>query len=807
MQALIGIATTIVAGIAALVGWRAKSEAKAPVLQVDRDADSAYVQDRAYEPTPLLATDVKLEQDRPPYLGLSAFQQKDAHLFFGRHLETREALAWLGAPIRGDAAQGVSHYRWLQIEGNSGAGKSSLVNAGMLPLVEQGILQRQTGYRRWIVIGPLLPGEQPLRRLAEVLEQTLVADPAKRDTLACQQRLEGDERALAYLINDHRHEDTAYLLVVDQFEELFTFSQPEEKDHFDRQLAHALQDRDCPLYLINTVRIDYLEGFEQLPKLSELYNSRCKRYLLKTISQEGLREAIERPAHLVQLDVSEITAAILRDAGGEVGALPLVENALHTLWEQREGRRLSGDLYARKGGIAGLLEMQADALLERLDKAVPNGKGDALELLLALTRISDQGNHSRRRLSLPAARKAAGGSKVDERHGQIIIDYLAGRPGPKAVQPQAGGSVRLLSVIHEVADSDQADAVSPQGANHSYVDLIHETLIRMRGRDAVTGKRIGYWRTLYDYIDKHRDRGFYRDQLSRRAQEWQASRGLARWFRLAGWGDLLHYRHIHLAEGDPEYRYKRLSLGMAGLQAGILTLLLGFVGQAYWWTLDNGLPPGYMLTLQRFRLMNWGLLKEPLPDLVKIPAAAEEVRIGELDDAFGEMTVQVLTERGQLGLNNFGYPTAVATLSQPFEIGRTELTYEQYDYYVWQQQSEEHPPAYPQSPPNESARGQRALAYVSWNDANGYLAWLSERTGDSYRLPTEAEWEYAARAGTQTAYALPAPAGSDDIEGQGLANCADCGSPWDNRYIAPVGSFAPNTWGLYDTAGNVWEWT
>ncbi|HRW64721.1 MAG TPA: bifunctional serine/threonine-protein kinase/formylglycine-generating enzyme family protein [Candidatus Competibacter sp.] len=90
---------------------------------------------------------------------------------------------------------------------------------------------------------------------------------------------------------------------------------------------------------------------------------------------------------------------------------------------------------------------------------------------------------------------------------------------------------------------------------------------------------------------------------------------------------------------------------------------------------------------------------------------------------------------------------------------------------------------------------------VSGNDALAYTDWLSEQTGQPYRLPTEAEWEYAARAGTSTAYWW-----GDDI-GRNRANCNGCGSRWDNRQTAPVGSFDPNPWKLYDTAGNVWEWT
>ena len=97
-------------------------------------------------------------------------------------------------------------------------------------------------------------------------------------------------------------------------------------------------------------------------------------------------------------------------------------------------------------------------------------------------------------------------------------------------------------------------------------------------------------------------------------------------------------------------------------------------------------------------------------------------------------------------------------------------------------------------------RGRRPVIRVSWNDAVDYAQWLSQQTGKHYRLPTEAEWEYATRAGTETAYWW-----GNEME-QGLANCNGCGSQWDNKQTAPVGSFKPNSFGLYDTAGNVSEW-
>ena len=128
-----------------------------------------------------------------------------------------------------------------------------------------------------------------------------------------------------------------------------------------------------------------------------------------------------------------------------------------------------------------------------------------------------------------------------------------------------------------------------------------------------------------------------------------------------------------------------------------------------------------------------------------------------------------------------------------FAVARHELTFTQWDVCT------EYGPC--QWVDDEGwGRGDRPVINVSWDDAQAYVGWLSRETGESYRLPSEAEWEYATRAGTTTHYSW------GDSEGENRANCDGCGSPWDNDRTAPVGSFAPNRFGLYDVHGNVWEW-
>ena len=166
-----------------------------------------------------------------PFLGLNAFQRGDAALFFGRRLDTLRMIACLGDqretnPDQLRADGNGAYHRWLQIDGNSGTGKSSLVNAGLLPMIERGALWARTGFAQWRILGPMLPGKDPVVKLAEVFEHALIADPASRDIARRAQDFTADDHALALALRNFKADDLAFLLVIDQFEELFTFADP-----------------------------------------------------------------------------------------------------------------------------------------------------------------------------------------------------------------------------------------------------------------------------------------------------------------------------------------------------------------------------------------------------------------------------------------------------------------------------------------------------------------------------------------------------------------------------------------------------
>ena len=142
----------------------------------------------------------------------------------------------------------------------------------------------------------------------------------------------------------------------------------------------------------------------------------------------------------------------------------------------------------------------------------------------------------------------------------------------------------------------------------------------------------------------------------------------------------------------------------------------------------------------------------------------------------------------------YEHPQHAVGIAKPFAVAKFALTFDEWDACV------AHGGCVAVTDDSSWGRGSRPVINVSWDDAQQYAAWLQMITGKPYRLLTEAEFEYAARGGTQTNY----PWG-DDI-GKANANCDGCGSRWDAKTTAPVGSFSPNSFNLYDMNGNVGQW-
>lgn len=138
-------------------------------------------------------------------------------------------------------------------------------------------------------------------------------------------------------------------------------------------------------------------------------------------------------------------------------------------------------------------------------------------------------------------------------------------------------------------------------------------------------------------------------------------------------------------------------------------------------------------------------------------------------------------------------PAHAVTIGAPFAIGKYEVTVQQWNACA-------NSSACPKIAQPAGTAANAPMRDVSWEDAQQYVKWLSTISAKPYRLPTEAEWEFAARGGTAT------PFWWGEQMAAGKANCKECGPPWSDARPANTGSFAANPYGLHDTSGSVWEW-
>lgn len=180
------------------------------------------------------------------------------------------------------------------------------------------------------------------------------------------------------------------------------------------------------------------------------------------------------------------------------------------------------------------------------------------------------------------------------------------------------------------------------------------------------------------------------------------------------------------------------------------------------------------------------------PDMVSIPAGT--FRMGTDAEEIARWGVAPTNRT-----ITWQQPKHDVTIARPFALAETPVTRAQYALFA--KDAGEKMAGIGWESPGIRQTDQDPVVRVSWDQAQAYATWLSGKTGKAYRLPSEAEWEYAARGGTTTAYWW------GDDAGIGHSVCDDCGSDWDGKGTAPVRSFPANPFGLYDMLGQVFEWT
>ena len=729
-----------------------------------------------------------------PWPGLAAYDESRQRFFFGRSTETLEALRKFG-----DCADGV-YRRWLQVEGQSGVGKSSLVHAGLVPAIRHGWLGeselRPSG--TWWVAG-MRPGSEPLTALAVALaglREDWRSDPSRLITLLNQEDPDNLKLQLR-LAAAATASPQRMLLVIDQFEEVFGPQVPEaNRARFDRLLAVALADHDGPLHLITTIRSDFtLQQQKTMPCLCALINEQAGRHTVLRISDTGLKEIVCNPARLAGLvwDESTLPDRIVDEAKQTPNPLPLLGNLLWLMWQGRQGRKLLASNHEKLGGVGGALAKSAETLWQSLDA---DSQLRARGLLLKLVSVGPDRADTRRTISRAVALQAAGGGS----RAEAVLWRLSGGPGVDANQ---GLGPRLIIVGNDREPTssstksgggdDQPETPSSESgtrggqpdvieARHDDpVDLAHEALLTR-------------WQLMSGWLadaDTRRQL-LAEDALEEAARRWQDDDGAPEppglpeprvWarYRQANAPSPLAGRYLQALNREQAVldKERRRAAKQKILNAALVLLLTLLVGSYLIWTGANDLTH---TVVWRTALLRLHLAGPPEPVMVPIDCSVAKpcrFRMGEGDTARDTV------------------------IDHPYAIGRYEVTFDEYEVFSFSVAAgvgckEGHKLGDRLVQDSGFGRGSQPVIKVSWKDAGCYAEWLSEKTGKRYRIPSEAEWEYAARAGTHTDYFW----GPNPQDADRYAWFADNAG----GRIHPVGQKTPNAWGLHDTAGNVWEW-
>jgi formylglycine-generating enzyme required for sulfatase activity len=719
------------------------------------------------------------DPNRPPYRGLRPLESEDAGIFFGRDAPIVEALD----SLRGlrDAAPP----RLFVILGASGAGKSSFLRAGILPR-----LSRDDA--NFLVLPVLRPERAAINGATGLVCSLDAAFAAQRLAVTraeIRAAIAGGlgvlSPLLAKLLGETppsvRSEETGakprtLVLPIDQGEELFLAEGATEAEPLLTLLSSMLMDASPGLMVIVTIRSD---AYDRLQTAKALEGVAQKTFSLLPLPKGAYQAVIEGPAErlrgvprMLSIEPS-LTQALLADieAGGGRDALPLLAFTLERLYLEYGGRgRLTLTDYESLGRIKGSIEAAIEQafVAADADPEIPHDHAARLRLV--------------RRGLIPWL----AGIDVDTGVPRRRVARLSEIPA------EARPLIRHLVEQHLLT----TDIASDTG-EHT-IEPAHEALLRQ-------------WGVLQGWLVEDAGLLSVLDGVKRASRDWAANARDPAWLahatgRLEATARLSERPDLaaNLEPTDRQYlmecrnkevaakrRGRRALILIYGLFAGIIAGLVGWINQSYLMERVN-----WFMTMRPYMVAN------VRPYI--LPAAAERAlkprtSFRECAKDCPEMIVvpagrfmmgSPASERDRFG--NEG-PQHEVVIAWPFAVSRFDVTFADWDACV-------SVGGCPAVRANDLAREARPVINVSWDDTQKYVAWLSAMTGQRYRLLTEAEWEYVARAGTGTAYSWGPEIGNNN------ANCNGCGSKWDNRETSPIGSFETNAFGLYDTAGNTWQW-
>jgi formylglycine-generating enzyme required for sulfatase activity len=712
------------------------------------------------------------EPDRAPYRGFDPLDGVDAGIFFGRDGPLVDVLDMLRGLREG------ANPRLLVLLGASGAGKSSFLRAGVLPRLARDA-------RNFFVLPIVRPERAALSggnglavALAKAAEKRGLTITRAQIRDAIKQGVDKTREILRALGSREEERPPTLIVAVDQAEELFRADGVDESGQFLSLLRDLVSQDDPSLAVIFSIRTDAYDALERAKPIQGL---RQHTYPLQPMPLGAYQTVIEGPAkrsaeagHKLEIEPA-LTQALLTEIeqGGAGDALPLLAFTLEQLYHEHAaaGKITKKDLDTFKG-LKGAIDAAVARVFAEADKdrRIPDDRETRLKLL---------------------------------RRG--LIPWLAG------VDPESKGVRRHIARVAQIP----AEA-------RPLIDLFVEQRLLTRGKDEGTGEAtiepahealLRQWDRLQTWLTEDRELLVMMDAVKRAARDWRKHADGAAW--LTHKGDRL--KAVEQIEGrqdlaaglEPvdrayltacrkaEAEARRGTRRMLGV-VGVLALFV--VGGAVGW-----LNQSYLKDIFHWIAVVRPYMEEQVRPYVLTAAAGRALKPG---DSFRECSKDtfcpemILVPAGEFvmgspdaedGRFSDESPQHKVAIASSFAVSKFDVTFDDWDACVSVGEC-------PEIDDSTYGRETKPLINVTWKQAQNYVAWLSQMTGKPYRLLTEAEWEYVARAGSTSAYSW-----GDDI-GVGRANCIGCGSKWDKVETSPVGSFPPNAFGLYDMAGNVWQW-
>ena len=268
--------------------------------------------------------------------------------------------------------------------------------AGLLPRLQQGVV---SGSRAWVYLEPMLPGKHPIEALGLILATQLPG----RSFVSIREDLEDDAARGLHVLGSQlvKQPGARVVLLIDQFEELFTQTDSEEERRlFIELLLTATTEPRGPLLAVLTLRADFYGHPMQYPELHHLMQA-CLRQVLP-MEVEDLRATIEQPAALADVQMTfegNLVGDLLYQMRGQAGALPLLQFTLEQLFERRDGHRLTLQAYREIGGLKGALSQHAEKTFTTLPTEEHRRLTQTLFLRLIDPGLTEQ-DTTRRRASL-----------------------------------------------------------------------------------------------------------------------------------------------------------------------------------------------------------------------------------------------------------------------------------------------------------------------------------------------------------------------------------------------------------------------